>query len=99
MGEVVVCEENFPCPCGKGILHIEVREHDTYASGRHSVNSLECPDCEREYREFIETRSYTPVPNMTKSRRDAFHFSSATELLDKKLWNATYRNSARTSRD
>ena len=53
MGEEVMMEKDFPCPCGKGVLRIEVLEHDTWASGRHSRWSLRCDDCAGNYRELL----------------------------------------------
>src|SRR5712692_7740188 len=49
MAEEVMMEKDFPCPCGKGILRIEVLEHDTWASGRHSRWTLHCDDCAAIY--------------------------------------------------
>ena len=49
MGQEVIAEKEFPCPCGKGALKIEILEHDVYASGRHSRCTVLCPDCDRQY--------------------------------------------------
>ncbi len=55
MADEVMKEADFPCPCGKGILRIEVLEHDTWASGRHSRWNLLCDDCRGKYQElFLE---------------------------------------------
>jgi hypothetical protein len=51
MADEVVNEKDFPCPCGKGILRIEVLEHDTYGSGRHSRWTLLCEHCKSNYKE------------------------------------------------
>src|SRR5260370_11228451 len=51
MADEVVNEKDFPCPCGKGILRIEVLEHDVYGSGRHSRWTLLCEDCRDKYSE------------------------------------------------
>jgi hypothetical protein len=51
MADEVVNEKDFPCPCGKGILRIQVLEHDTYGSGRHSRWTLLCEDCKDNYYE------------------------------------------------
>jgi hypothetical protein len=51
MGQEVMMEKDFPCPCGKGILRIQVVEHDVWASGRHERWQLLCDDCKRDYTE------------------------------------------------
>lgn len=51
MAKEVVMEKDFPCPCGKGILRIQVLEHDVWANGRHSRWSLLCEQCHGNYRE------------------------------------------------
>lgn len=57
MGEEVIHQKDFSCPCGEGILHIEVREHDTWASGRHSRWELRCEECQPKYRELRTERA------------------------------------------
>ncbi len=49
MGQEVIHEKDFPCPCGQGVLRVEVLEHDTWGSGRHSRWSLRCSACETRY--------------------------------------------------
>jgi len=51
VAQEVVREKDFPCPCGKGVLRIEILEHDTWSSGRHSRWSLRCDECAPKYRE------------------------------------------------
>ena len=51
MADEVVNEKDFPCPCGKGILRIQVLEHDVYGSGRHSRWTLLCKACKDNYKE------------------------------------------------
>ncbi len=53
MAEEVMKEKEFPCPCGKGILRVEVVEHDVWASGRHERWQLRCDDCRENYRELF----------------------------------------------
>jgi len=57
MGEDVVREKDFTCPCGKGVLRVQVVEHDVYSSGRHSRWRLECAGCAPKYRELISASS------------------------------------------
>ena len=49
MGEEVMFEKDLPCPCGKGVVHVELLEHDTWPSGRHQRNDLRCEDCKAKY--------------------------------------------------
>src|SRR5262249_24118737 len=70
MGEEVMKEQDFPCPCGKGVLRIEVLEHETWASGRHSRWSLRCDDCNKGYRElFLENALVTQKDHDEVERR------------------------------
>jgi hypothetical protein len=49
MGQDVIAEKDFPCPCGNGTIQVQVVEHDTYGSGRHSRYSVECRDCRQNW--------------------------------------------------
>jgi hypothetical protein len=75
MGEEVMMEKDFPCPCGKGVLRIEVLEHDTWSSGRHSRWSLRCEDCGQKYRElFMEgALALREISDQIEQRRRALH--------------------------
>src|SRR5690349_5543268 len=53
MADEVLAEKDFPCVCGNGALRIQVLEHDTWASGRHSRWKFECSDCAQTYRELV----------------------------------------------
>jgi hypothetical protein len=50
MAEEVMAEDRFPCPCGKGNLVVEIREHDVWSSGRHLRRRLDCGECSERYR-------------------------------------------------
>jgi hypothetical protein len=50
MADEVMTEEDFPCPCGKGVLCVQVLEHDTWVSGQHTRWIMRCDDCKENYR-------------------------------------------------
>jgi hypothetical protein len=49
VADEVVFEKDFPCPCGNGILRVELLEHDTWVSGQHRRDTLLCEDCKTKY--------------------------------------------------
>jgi hypothetical protein len=50
MGDDILYENDSACPCGKGTVHVEIYEHDTWpSSGRHKRWWLKCTDCDANY--------------------------------------------------
>ena len=59
MGDDILHEQEFPCPCGNGVIHVEIYEHDTWtSSGRHKRWWLKCKECEANY----TRHNYTLIP-------------------------------------